>query len=150
MTAFSTGNLATSLTVNGVNNGTYFVRVRAANSVGTGPASNEVVVIVTGVAPQPGVPGPPSGLATSVSGSTVTLAWTAASSGGSPTAYLIEAGSSAGLSNLASFSTGDTATSLSVGNVPAGTYFVRVRGQNAVGTGGASNEVVLHVSESGP
>ncbi len=37
---------APSLTVQGVPPGTYVVRLRAANTVGAGPASNDVTVIV--------------------------------------------------------------------------------------------------------
>src|SRR5207247_421866 len=50
--------------------------------------------------------GTPVSLTASVSGSTVTLTWTAPSSGDAPTAYMIEAGTSSGASNLVSFSTG--------------------------------------------
>jgi IPT/TIG domain len=96
----------------------------------------------------PDAPGPPSRLAASTSGSTVTFAWSAPSSGGPPTEYMIAAGSSAGLSDLADFSTGSTATSFSVGAVPAGTFFVRVRATNNHGTSAPSNEVRLVVGES--
>jgi len=153
LAVFSTDSVATTITVQQVPTGTYFVRVRAGNSGGTSPPSNEVVAVVGTGAPGPspeGVPGPPSRLAISVSGSTASFVWNPPTSGGPPTAYLIEAGSSPGLSNLASFSTQTPGTSLSVGNVPAGTYFVRVRGQNAAGTGAPSNEAMLVVSGTGP
>jgi matrixin len=90
-------------------------------------------------------PGPPSGLATSASGSTVSLSWRAPASGGSPSAYVIEAGSASGLTNLASFSTGSTATSFSASGVGAGAYYVRVKATNAAGTSAPSNESVLIV-----
>ncbi|MCX6550090.1 MAG: hypothetical protein NTY02_03610, partial [Acidobacteria bacterium] len=69
-------------------------------------------------------PGAPTGLTASASGSNIALTWTAPSvgsattpddvdempgdetTGGAPTAYTIEAGSSPGLANLANFSTG--------------------------------------------
>ena len=143
---FSTGNLATSFTADPVSPGTYFVRARAMNSAGTSPASNEVIVTVG--QPRPGGPGAPSGLVASVNGSTVTFAWNAATSGGSPTAYLISAGSSPGLSDLAGFSTGSAATSFTVGSVPAGTFYVRIRAANIFGTSAPSNEVMLVVSGS--
>jgi hypothetical protein len=95
-------------------------------------------------------PGAPSGLVTSASGSTVFISWTAPASGGAPTAYTIEAGSSAGASNLASFSTGSTATSFSSGGVGAGSYFIRVKATNAAGTSAASNESLLVVGGGGP
>lgn len=40
------GSTASSLTVNDVTPGTYYVRLKARNAAGTGPASNEVVVVV--------------------------------------------------------------------------------------------------------
>lgn len=45
----NTGN-ATSYTATGVPNGTYYVRIVAANPCGTGPASNEVIAVVGGSA----------------------------------------------------------------------------------------------------
>jgi hypothetical protein len=148
---YSTGNTATSFTANDVAVGTYFVRVRAENDAGMSGSSNEVIVTVgagTGPAPTPAVPGPPRGLTARVSGSAVAFAWTAPSVGGSPQTYWIDAGSSVGLSDLASFSTGTTATSFSVSGVPAGTYYVRIRGANAAGAGAPSNEVVVFVAGS--
>ena len=87
---------------------------------------------------------PPTGLAASASGSTVTLGWSAPSSG-TPSAYVIEAGSASGLANLTSFSTGSTATAFSASGVGAGTYYVRVRATNAGGASAPSNEVTLIV-----
>jgi len=94
---------------------------------------------------------PPTGLTASSSGATVTLNWSAPSSG-TPSAYVIEAGSAPTLANLANFSTGSTATTFSAGGVGAGTYYVRVKATNSSGTSGASNEATLVVGGgcSGP
>jgi hypothetical protein len=143
----STGSPATAVTIEAVPAGIYFVRVRAGNSTGLGPASNEVTVSVG--PPAPGTPGAPRGLAGSVSGSTVTLSWVGPTEGAAPSGYQIEAGSAPGLRDLASFQTGTTATSFSVGNVPAGTYFVRVRAVNGPFTSAPSNEFVLLVGSVG-
>ena len=90
-------------------------------------------------------PGAPSILTASTSGSSVALQWSAPSTGSAPTAYSIEAGSGAGLANLANFSTGTTSTSYSASGVVAGVYYVRLRANNSAGTSTASNEVVLTV-----
>src|SRR5262249_50099942 len=69
-------------------------------------------------------------------------------SGGAPTSYVIQAGSTTGSSDLANFDTGSTLTSLTATNVSPATYFVRVLARNAGGTGPPSNEVVVTVASS--
>jgi len=91
-----------------------------------------------------GAPGAPSGLTATASGSSVSLAWNAPADGRA-TAFVIEAGSSTGLANLANFSTGSAATTFSGSGVAGGTYYVRVRATNAAGTSAPSNEVTLIV-----
>jgi hypothetical protein len=121
-------------------NGSYYVRVRARNLAGLGPASNEILVSVpSGCAPA--APGP---LSFTQAGSFVTLNWGAP--GGSPAAsgYILEVGSVSGASNLLSFDTGSTATTLSA-SAPPGRYFVRVRSRAGC-VGPASNEVMIDVS----
>lgn len=95
------------------------------------------------------VPASPSGLTASVSGPTVTLSWHAPIGGGTAGGYIIEAGSSQGAADLANFSTGSAATTFTTGDVPAGTYFVRVRAVNADGIGAPSSDVVVTVGEGG-
>src|SRR5439155_1104680 len=91
-------------------------------------------------------PGPPTGLAASVAGSTVTLAWVAPAVGSPPPTYVIvEAGSASGLSNLASFDTGSILPTLTATGVGPGTYFVRTRAKNACGLSAGSNEVVVTI-----
>jgi hypothetical protein len=121
---------------NGVPPGFYFLRVRATNAGGVSPPSPEVMIVVGGV---PSPTGPPSFTSHSVSGKTVTLNW-AAPAFGTATSYFIEAGSATGLANLATVNTGNTNTTASFTGVPAGTYYVRVRGVNAQGMSIVSNE----------
>jgi len=93
-------------------------------------------------------PGAPSGLViTTNSGGTVGLQWNAASGGA--TSYVLEAGSAAGLANLANSDVGAT-TAFSTSGVGAGTYYVRVRAKNACGTSAASNEVTIVVGAAIP
>jgi hypothetical protein len=113
-------------------------------------------VCFSGARPQAGVatagavaPGAPGSLTATSSNNAVTISWSAPASGDPVVSYILEAGSAAGLANLANFNTGSTATSFSQGNVATGTYYVRVRAQNAGGTSAASNEATLVVGGGG-
>ena len=135
-----TNSVSPSLVVPGVPPGTYYVRVRAANGGAIGPPSNDAIVAVGGgTLPLPGMPG---NLTSVVSGGDVTLQWSGATTA---VAYVIEAGSSAGLRDLAYVGTGTPATTFHASGVGAGTYYVRVRGWNSLGVGAASNEVAVVV-----
>ena len=140
---FATGSTATRFSTSGVPNGTYYVRVRASNSAGVSSASNEATLVV-GPAACTAAPTPGTLSGTASASGTVVLTWTAAS--GTPTSYVIEAGSASGLSNLANSDLGSTALTFTANNVGAGTYYIRVRGKNACGVGAASNELQLTVS----
>jgi Tol biopolymer transport system component len=135
---FSTGSTATSFSATVSGGGTYYVRVRAANAAGVSAASNEITVALGAI------PGAPVGLTVSVTQSSVTLMWLPPASGAA-SSYVIEAGSAPGLRDLANFSTGTAATTFMATNVPAGTYFLRVRAANFGGSGPPSNEVAVVV-----
>jgi hypothetical protein len=122
-----TGLTAVTLTATNVPAGSYFVRVRARSAAGTSAASNEVVLTVQGGGDCTTAPGAPSTLSAAVAGTSLTLTWAAPSGGCAPTAYVIEAGSATGLSNLASFSTGNTATTFSAAHVGRDCYRERKR-----------------------
>jgi len=136
---FSTGNTATSFSTSGVGAGTYYVRVRATNGSGTSGTSNEATLVVGGGCSGP--PPAPSGFAnTFKSNGTVSFVWNASATA---TTYIIEAGSIPGATNLANANLGSSATSATFNGVPNGTYYVRLRAQNACGASGVSNEVTL-------
>jgi hypothetical protein len=123
--------------------GIYYVRVRARNAAGLGPASPEVVVDVTGGS-APGVPSMPT---VTLSGQFVILNWAAPVSGGAVIDYQLEAGSAPGASNVAIARS--VAPTFSA-TAPPGIYYVRVRARNAAGLGPASPEVVIDVTGVAP
>ena len=90
-------------------------------------------------------PGPPGTLVASSAGGTVMLTWSPPSSGDAVFSYVIEAGSASGAADLASFSTGSSATSFTASAIPNGVYYVRVRGVSEGGVGAAGNEATLTV-----
>ena len=131
-----------SLLVPGVPVGIYYVRVRSVNAAGASAPSNEIVVVVTGGCT--GAPPAPFGFVSSVSGQTVTLAWSVGGTNNGPTAFVIDVGSGPGLTNLAMIGIDGLLRGLTVA-APSGTYYVRLRSVNACGSSGASNEIVVTV-----
>lgn len=119
--------------------GIFFVRVRTLGAPGgVEEVSNEVVLRGDCVAAPP----PPTGLHAALGVSAVSLAWFA------PDArvdrYRLEVGTGPGLVNLLTLSVPGAQTSFAA-TAPAGTYFVRVRGENACGASAPSGEVRLTV-----
>jgi hypothetical protein len=139
---FPTGSTANSFSTSGVASGTYYVRVKTISGTATSGPSNEVVVTV-GSGSCTVAPAAPTGLVSSVAGSTVSLRWSA--SGGSPQSYVLEVGSSPGLADLARLDLGQPATTFTAANAASGTYYVRVRATNACGTSNPSNEILIVV-----
>jgi len=119
--------------------GVYYVRVRAANACGAGPASSEIAVNLDGSTP---LPQTPTGLVASVTGRTVTFGWNPAVAGGLASGYQIEAGVTPG-GVIAVLPTG--ATTLSVANAPSGTFYVRVRAVNATGASAPTADITVAI-----
>jgi hypothetical protein len=140
---FDIGSNAPTFVTDGVPPGTYFVRVRARNNAGVSAPSNDVAVIVTGSGGC--TPAAPTSLVATATGSTVTLQWTAPGGSCGATAYIVEAGSAPGLSNLANFNTGSTATTFVAMGVGAGTFYIRVRAANGANASAPSGEATLVV-----
>jgi hypothetical protein len=80
-----------------------------------------------------------------VTGRLVTLSWALAGTEDGPTQFVIEAGSASGLADLAILGVDGASRGLTV-EAPQGTYFVRLRGVNACGSGADSAEIVVPVS----
>lgn len=105
-----------------------------------------VVLFATEASAQP--PGAPQNFASSVNGDVVTLTWSAPASGGAPTTYFVEASAIPNGPIVASLAV--AATSLTVPNVPTGTYYVYVRAQNASGLGPISAVITVVVTGGCP
>ncbi len=99
-----------------------------------------------GLAPPQTAPGSPFSVVAFAKGSTAIIWWTAPTSGGVATSYVLEAGLTPG-TTIGSLPV--AGTSLALPGVGPGTYYLRVRGVNAFGTGSASSEVALVVGNGG-
>ncbi len=117
--------------------GTFFARVTASNACGTSGPSGEVFFTIG--APDP-LPAAPTNVTSSVSGSTLTLSWTAPP--GPVTGYVLEAGTAPGLANTGAATIG-ASTSFVIPGVPPGTYYVRVRAITSAGSGAPSTDVTV-------
>jgi hypothetical protein len=91
-------------------------------------------------------PGPPGNLTNTVNGSTVVLTWSAAATG-AVTGYLVEASVVPSGPLVASLPV--AGTTVTVPNVPNGTYFVRVRALNGAAQSAPSNETTVSVAGTG-
>jgi predicted phage tail protein len=120
--------------------GRFYVRVRALNPAGTGPASPDATLVVGAGGP---LPDAPRSARAWMRGSQLMMTWDDPGSGGVPTHYLVEAGTGPGLANIASITS--TRRGFTYTPVPAGFYFLRVRAVNATGASAPSNEVMLVV-----
>lgn len=85
-------------------------------------------------------PLPPTEVMTSVANRRVTMTWQLALHSPSANSYAVDVSLQPGGPVVATLDTGSDATTFSVDNVPAGTYYARVRAINAVGSGRPSAE----------
>jgi hypothetical protein len=93
-------------------------------------------------------PGTPLGLGSTVSGSTVTITWSAPASGGAPSSYQLRAGTAPGLTNITTMAVNGTA--LVVPGVPNGAYYVRVVAANAAGVSTPTADHLIRVGPAPP
>ena len=129
----------TTFAIGGIPPGIWYVRLIAQNSGGNSAPSNEVQLNIAG--PQP--PGTPTMNTPTVSaGNTVGLSWTPGA-GGTPSSYNLIVRLSPAGAVFAQFAL--SATAVSFGGVPSGTYYLQVIANNALGSSGLSNQVILTV-----
>ncbi|MDH4063239.1 MAG: fibronectin type III domain-containing protein, partial [Acidobacteriota bacterium] len=125
--------LSTQLTVPGVTPGVYFVRVYAVNGSGRSRPSNEVRIEMPGGGGCT-TPASPS-LTASVSGRTVSFAWTAVAGIAS---YRLEVSTGPSGPIVLSQPFAPATTTVSYPNAPAGTYYARVVAVSGCGAQAAS------------
>ena len=125
--------------------GSYYARVRAANASGTSLNSNEVRFNVGRKLQSP------SGVTVTWTGTTATFSWVSSSAdieADMPTNYVLEAGTAPGESNVATLNVGNTTAFTT--EVPSGTYYVRIRAQNAEGDSDPSREIEVRLPGTPP
>jgi hypothetical protein len=110
--------------------------------------AGSAVAVASIEARQAGAPLPPTLLPASVVNTVVGLAWTANATGGAPTGYQLQAGSSPGASDIAILTVAAFPTTF-VTAAPPGTYYVRVVAFNGLGASLPSNEIVVTVGGGG-
>lgn len=140
-TTFFTTNVGnvTTLGVAAPAVGTYFVRVHAIDATGESVASNEVQVVVTSLFVPPAAP---QNLTAFVNGTSALITWDLGSGGGTPTGLVLYAGTTPGGSDVGTFPL-TVGTQLSVPNVAASTYYLRLAAVNQGGSSPVSNEAML-------
>jgi len=114
--------------------GSFYVRMHALNGVSRSPASNEIRIHVN----VPEAPSAPANLLGLVNGSTLALAWTNTYAGGAPTSLVLDV--TGAITTAVPLGPSDT---FSFTGVPAGTYTLSLRAQNAAGSSPSSNAVTL-------
>ncbi len=107
-----------------------------------------VAAVYPGGQVTPSAPSTPAALGAVVSGSTVTISWTPASSGGAATSFQLQAGSAPGASDYGAANV--TGTSLVVPSVPNGTYYIRLLAMNAQGSSLPTADQVVTVGAALP
>jgi hypothetical protein len=127
--------LLTTITTGPVAAGTYTVQVIATNDFGQTASATTTFVVGSSE-----VPGVPSLLPVEVSGQTVTLRWVAGS--GTATGFDLEATRQG--TEVVTFSVPNQ-SSVTVPNVPAGAYSIRVRARNGQRTSAYSDPIIATV-----
>ncbi|MEP7116222.1 MAG: fibronectin type III domain-containing protein, partial [Acidobacteriota bacterium] len=135
---------ALSFGVGGIGDGTYWVRLRAANSAGTGPATEDLALVMRASGGCAGLPQAPLFTGSTVAGNNVTLTWTPPLTGSAPVGYVLVVGSAPGLDDWGLVELPSPATTVS-GIVASATYFVRIGARSTCGIGFLSDERAIVV-----
>lgn len=150
ISATANGNLALapngsfSYTPNAGFHGADSFTYRAANGVGPGNVATVSIAVQNITEPQP----PTALYAASIVGNTVTLRFTAPTTGPAPTGYVLEGGIAPG-ETLAVIPTGSTDPIYTL-VAPTGSFHVRMRTLAGAAQSGPSNEIPIHVNVAVP
>ncbi|MGE3275264.1 MAG: fibronectin type III domain-containing protein [Vicinamibacterales bacterium] len=103
-------------------------------------------------APTPGgTPGTPTNVQVSVNGTTsLTVTWSAPSSGATPTSYLVDFSVTPGGAPAARVASGTTSTSVNIPAGTTGTFYASVTALNGSTAGTASSPVAFTIGSAGP
>ena len=137
--------MVTSLDPTVPSSGIYYARVSAVNAFGTSVASPEAETTVAIPGGRPGRTPRPRAW---TSGRNFGMEWDAPIGGDPVTSYTLEVGTAPGLTDLLVQPLG-AARSFSTGGVPVGTFWLRVRGANAMGLGDPSEDVGMVMGPAG-
>lgn len=91
-------------------------------------------------------PGAAFNLTSTITATGIVISWSSPTSGGAATGYLLDGGVSPGTTAATLPS---ATTSLTLPQLPAGTYYIRIRATNAFGIGPSSSELTLVVGGGG-
>ncbi len=135
-TLLASGVAGPSFNDGGLTNGTtYYYKVTATNSIGTGSSSNEA----SATPKAPPVPSAPQNLSATAGNASVSLSWTAPTIGGPSFTYNVYRSTTSGTEALVK--PGVTTTSYTDSGLSNGTtYFYKVTAVNSVGEGSQSGE----------
>jgi hypothetical protein len=138
LASFSLPADATSLS-GVVPQGTFFARVRTIGPTTTSVPTPDVSFAIG----PPDVPAPPLDPTVVTEGTILTFQWRPPSTGGH-TGYVLEAGTSEGLGNVAGLPLSPGAASFTI-EAPPGRYWGRLRAVNGAGASAPSSELVIDV-----
>lgn len=131
---------ATTWTDPAVPIGTWFYKVVAVDTAGNASAASAAASVSVAAPPDTEAPSVPADLATSVSGTSAALTWSASTDNVAVTGYQVYRGSSAGFVADASSKIADTTnTSYADSGLAVGTWYYRVTASDAAGNVSAAS-----------
>lgn len=116
---------------------------------GSDPSAGVSAPVAFNVTAVAAAPDPPTAATATASGTWVTVGWAAALTGSAASSFVIEIGTAPGATTLPTVSVPAPGTQTTF-ELPAGTYYLRVRAVNALGASAPSPEATVTVVDAGP